>query len=227
MFRLITMRHAAAGALLLTITALIGCGGPVLGLVATAVVPEYKQVKVTADYRGLDNQVVAVMVNLNEYAYAQYPQALKDMSWALAKELRANVPGISLVNPDDVVAFQDANPYWNTLRYSQLISRMKVDRIVLVDVLQYSMHEPGNKHILQGLIVGDVKVIEAPRSDAGEHTSRDALAYSKTVEARYPKDNPIGIIDGDQRSVEVATLKEFSRTAGQLFYDHQELRPNR
>ncbi len=222
-----TTRAGLIGVLLVSVSFLSGCGGPVFGLVANAVLPEHKKVKVTADYRDLEGKTVAIMVNLNEYAYSQYPGAPKDMAWALSKELRVNVPNITLINPDDLVAYQEANPYWHTKRYSQLINELQVDRIVLIKVLQYSMHEPGNKHILQGMILGEVMVIEAEDAVDALPGSADNLAYAKQIEARYPEDNPIGIVNGDERSVEVATLSSFARRAGQLFYDHQQLRPAR
>jgi len=217
----------SAAWLFMVVILLGGCGGPVAGLVAHAVLPEEKKVHVPADYRGLENQVVAVLVNLNEYAFARHPNAPTDLTWAVSKELREGVPGIHVINPDDIIQFQRDNPYWNTLRYGQLIRQLQVDRIVLLDVLEYSTHEPGNRHVFQGTIVADVKVIESPRADAVERPTNDGLVYSRVIEARHPKETSIGVVGTEERVVEVATLAEFSRRAAWLFYDHIEMRPAR
>lgn len=205
---------------------LAGCAGPVFGLVANAVLPEEQKVHVHADYRGLDDKTVAVMVSLNEYAFGEHPNAQKDLAWAISKELRRNVPGVKVVNPDELLAYTREHPYWHTERYSRLAGQLNVDRIVIVDVLQYSLHEPGNRHIMQGVIVGDVKVIEAPDAH-GNPGSGDNLAYSRNIESRFPENDPVGLINANAREVELATLANFSRKAGFLFFDHTEMRPAR
>src|SRR5690606_24234076 len=105
--------------------------------------------------------------------------------------------------------------YWSTLAFDDLIEKLGTQRVVLIDLIEYRTHEPGNAHVWQGLISANVGVIEA------EATDPDRMAYSETIGSKFPENSDIGMLNSDDQTIELGMLSLFSRDAAGLFYDHQ------
>lgn len=174
-----------------------------------------KMIDVPAEYLGLADQRVAVMVAADGYMLSAHPDAPLHLCQALTSRIAGHVPGVTTTVPDQVIRFQKNNPYWLNLRYGKLVKKMDVDKIVLIDLVEYRTHEPGNSYIWQGLITANIGVIDAHASDP------DNFVYYNTVRVRFPEESSIGVVDADDESIQLGMVFLFTRTAGGLFYDHQ------
>ena len=174
-----------------------------------------KLVDVPAEYVGLQNKSVAVMVAADGLLTYNYPQAAEQICRVVTGKIAANVPGVTATIPDQVMAYQKANPYWQNVRYGELVEKMGVDNIVLIDLVEYRTHEPGNAHLWQGIITANVGVIDAAAQDP------DNFVYYNTVQVRFPEKSTVGVVDSDDESIQLGMLLLFARDAGGLFYDHQ------
>lgn len=222
MKRFIQLRSILAIVLILATATIGGC--QIFGVLAYGVAGDKaNKVNVKGQYMDLSGRKTAVIVALPEDAYRRYPTAQKRITQMVSREMQGQIENVRIVNPDDVVAFQQKYPYWNTLQYSDLAKAFRVDRLILVDVNQYSMYEPGNQNVMQGVVVADVGVIEAANQETGDIGSGDQLAFQQVVKVRYPEDRELGVPDGDQATVELATVVEFSKRVTWLFYDHEEV----
>jgi hypothetical protein len=200
---------------LIACAALLNMGGcQMLGFMAQPFGKnQSKQVK--ARYTELQGQRVAVLVAAADRTLVNYPQAREALTKTISRRLAENLENITLMNPDQIIEYQQDNPYWHTLRYSRLIEKLEVNRIVLVDLIDYRTHEPGNRHVLAGVINANVGVIDATADDP------DNLTFNAQVNARYPEESRIGVVQQDQQTVQLAAVKQFTRKAAGLFYDHK------
>ncbi len=214
-----TIRHMAKALLMLitlaVLLSLTGCNvvgwaGQVLGGD-----PE-KMVNVTAEYRGLDNQTVAVLVDADNATLFQFPNARLEVCAALTQKIAGNVPGVKTIDPVQIVDFQDRNIYWNTATYSNLAKRLGATRLVLVDLTDYRIHEPGNVHQYRGVINANLRVAET------DSTHPNDAAYATQVSVAYPPHRREGLPNADPVTLRKATLDLFSLSAGGKFYDHKE-----
>ncbi len=176
---------------------------------------EKQMVDVRAEYLGLAKQRVAVIVAADSHMLYQYPNSRGNVCRAITAKLAKNVPGITTTIPDKIDAFQADNPYWINMRYGELAERLGVDKIVLVDLIEYQTHEPGNAHLWQGLITANLGVIDKDAADP------DNFVYQKTVTAKFPEETTVGIIDSDDETIQLGMVFLFARRGGGLFYDHQ------
>lgn len=174
-----------------------------------------KKVQVKAQYLGLPGQKVAVMVAADEYILSRYPDSLLAVSRAVSARIAANIPDATLVPPAQVVEFQKKNPYWTTVPYGRLIDQLDVERLVVIDLIEYRTHDPGNVWVWQGMIAGEVNVMEAESEDP------DNPVFTTTVRAQFPEKSEIGDVNTDDQTVEVGMLVLFTRDAAGLFYDHE------
>lgn len=216
-----TMPLALAALLLLAVTS-NGC--QLFGYIAGAGFggDDGKKVEVEAEYLGLQGKTTAVMVNSDEFTLYQHPSAPLKVCRSVCERFKVDLANARVTDPDQLIKWQQDHPHWSTLRYSELIHKINVDRIVYIDLVEYSTHdEPGNKYQLRGTIMANVSVIEAPGPD-GKGGSGDNFAYSTTVRSRFPEDNPVGMLDADEQMVEYGVLANFSQSVSGLFHLHQE-----
>lgn len=197
------------------LSAAVGCS--VLKYAGYVVAGEEKPVTVTAAYRGLENKSFAVLVNADEYALFKHPRLVVDVCRAVTSTVAADVSGSVPMDPDQLDTFQQDNPFWATSPPGELIQRLKVDRLLLVSLVDYSLHEPGNAHVWRGTIVANVDVVEAEAPDP------DNSVYRAIVKAVYPPNTSIGLLNSNARVIQFALLKAFGRKVTNLFVDHEVL----
>jgi hypothetical protein len=178
-----------------------------------------KKVTVQAEYRGLEGQSVAVLVSADEYIYFEHPKVVQTIGREVSARLASTLPGVRVTNPLQLAQFQRENPYWNTLPYGDLIKRLGVDRLVYLDLIRYTLHEPGNTNISRGVVSANLGVAQ---SDASEP---NRFVYSTTLQSLYPESGVIGLLNADVKTIELATIRQFSQRLANLFRDHEVIRP--
>lgn len=213
-----TLRRLSHVMLLLPLLATLGLMG--CGYAAHALFGGERTVDVAAEYRGLDEQRVAVLVAVHDEMLGHFPQAPSKINQAVSAHLAQHVPGITVTEPARMIDFQINNPFWNAIPYSQIVRQMDVDRLVLVDLSEYRTREPGNRHLWQGRVSGRVTVIDAHATDP------DSPVYEKTVVADFPENQRLGVPEhgSDQASIELGMISLFARNTTNLFHDHKEKR---
>ncbi len=184
------------------------------GWLANAVGGGPKKVEVEAQYRGLENSQVAVLVAAPDTTLYQHPRAPQMVGRAVTARIAARVQGAVVSDPDQIAAFQRQNAAWTGVPPTQLFERLAVDRIVMVDLAEYSTHEPGNAHVFRGVVVGKVGVFAADSEDP------NSFAYSQLVSSHYPPGGGLGLLEDDAATIELGMLNQFAERAAGLFYDH-------
>jgi hypothetical protein len=191
-----------------------GCS--IFGWVAQIAQNEEPTVEVEARYKDLAGQEVAVLVAGDQRTLLHYPKAREGVCKLISQRLAENVEDIELMDPEAVIDYQVNHPYWHTLRYSTVIDRLEVDRLVIVDLVDFRTREPGNRHVQQGQATANVGVVEAEAEDP------DNFAFHAVVEAEYPDNTNIGVVNAEGESIQLGLIKTFSERAAGLFYKHQE-----
>lgn len=199
-----------AGASLL----LAGCGG--VAAATYVIAGPTKTVVVPAQYTGLEGRTIAVMIAGDEYMLYRFPDAQNRLAANISARIAENVDGARVVNPATVTKFQKDNPEWMTLPYGELIRKINVERLVIVDLSDYRLHDPGNSSLWRAVISGNVGVIEAEDNDP------DNYAFYTNVKAHFPEDGGIGVLNSDAETVELAVSTMFSKDVAQLFYQHEK-----
>lgn len=163
------------------------------------------------EYLGLRNQTVAVLISAAPSVTVQAPDAPTHLATAISSQIALNVEGAKLADPRQVAAFAEQNPSWTITPYGALMNRLGVQRLVVVDLVDYRLHEPGNIHMWQASAVAHVSVAAA---DAGDPNNPD---YSTTVSVQYPPDQPLGALEGNATGMELGLNQTLARRIAALF----------
>jgi len=202
--------------LMLTLTLLMllpGCA--VVPWTAHGVAGGAKTVKVEAEHRGLEGQRVAVMVAADDRTLFYSPNAPRMICRVVTGHLVEHLADIQATAPRRVTAYQDQNPYWPTMRAGNLVQQMGVDRLVLIDLVEYRTHEPGNAHLFKGQVTANVAVHSADSDDPDNPT------FYQTVSTQFPPDTSVGVVNADTQQIEMGMVKLFGQDVARLFYDHE------
>jgi hypothetical protein len=198
-------------------TSAVGLGGCELaGWAANGVAMAQPPVTVKAEYHGLDNKIVAVLVDADQAVLFEHPLAQYEVSAAVSARLAENIPGVKVIDAKQVVDFQQRNIYWNTSKLADVAAKLGANRLVVIDLIDYRWHEPGNINIWRGMVSASVNVVESDGPKPNDP------AYSTTLTAAYPPKKPEGIINGDVKTIRFGTLDLFSRGVANKFHDHSE-----
>lgn len=207
-----TFRPIASALLVLAVLCMAGCSGWSVG--------QQKVIDVKAKYLGLKDQRVAVVVSASDHIDFNYPNARGTIANEVTRRIAENVPGVSVSSPRQILEWQDKTPYWGTRPPSTLIRQLDVDRLVLVEIGEYRMHEPGDKHVLRGVISASVNIVEADAVDPDNFSA----SFTKNVMYPEPGESKIGRIAVEEDKVEMLTQYRFSEETAGLFYDHKIVR---
>jgi hypothetical protein len=181
---------------------LSGCMGPIGGA-GRAVV---------ADYHGLDDKSVAIVVYTAQANTDEFPGARKDVSSFVANQFRLHMPNTRLLNPDDVLAWQDDTINWFALSEKDIGKHFSVDRVLYIEVLTYEAKSDKNYGDLQGHLRANCKVFEVEMAG-------NTPAWSGVIDVKWPQGGPVTAGRANEVTVRSRTLQGFAAELVGHFYD--------
>ena len=196
------------------------------GCVAAALVggmaESYKRTStraVAAEYLGLSGKSFAVIVSGDRMLQGQFPTLFpRIMDRTVARLIFPEhaVGATHVVPPIAMMEFQLSNPDWVAWSYPRLAEHLGVERLIIIEVLEYRLNEPGNSYLWDGLAIASVGVVE---SDGYNPTE---FAFSKTVQVTYPSEAGQGQADLPESQVRAGLEQRLLDRITWLFYEHQE-----
>lgn len=195
-------------------------GGCEIGLLAGGLAQNFeyqKVVEVLPEYRGLEGRKVAVVVNADPVTLYEHPMLARQIAGGVSLRLNEYVPGVKVLNPDAVLAWQFNTAEWNALPYGELCRALDVERVVYVDLYEYRLNPPGDSYIWEGMSAATIGVIER------ENIDPDFFAESMEVVAEFPNQSNVTRDELDPQRMEVGLLHTFIQETAFLF--HRHLRP--
>ena len=166
---------------------------------------------VLAEYRGLENRKVAVLIRQAEPTLR--PMLGYELSASLSLRLQDRIPGISVINPDRVRAYQKQNPKWSDQPYAHIARALEADRLLVVLIEDYRLQD--DQHLRwQSRIEAQIEVVEADAKNP------EKLAAQFDIQTQYPqKPHELSAIR-NERTLRLASGQEFSIAVTNKFYDH-------
>jgi hypothetical protein len=191
-------------------------GCQVIGAVASTVERTTPK-KVKAEHLGLQDATFAVLVQCDRGIQSEQPLLVEELSRRMTQRLSAatNVPRAKgFVPADDVLAFTYRNPAWHLRTPDRLAKDLGgVDRVIIVEVTEFRLHEPGNQYLWSGRATARVSV---GNSASGE------FDFDRVVSVRFPDSEGMGPEDIGRQEVGSVLLSRLVDRASWLFYDHEE-----
>ena len=151
-------------------TALGGCGA--IGYLLANIAPELPGPKVAAQYEGLNDRTVAVVVFADMNVLFEHPTVREDVGGAINRELQANLKNVRIIDPRQVVRYQDGHPGWRGEGLPEVGKKLGADSVLYVCLAEFATQERGSLSLPKGRISGQVSVWDVLPVKAGEDPCR-------------------------------------------------------
>lgn len=207
---------APAAGLALTAVLLPGC---VVGTLIGGAVENYKRDsthEVQGEYTGLSEKSFAVIVSGDRSIEADHPGLLATLTDRMSERLKQNAGATGYIPARPLLAYLYDNPRWASRPPGEVAKDLSVDRLVLVELQEYRLNDPGNQYLWDGVAAATVNVIEA------DGVLPDEYAYSNLVQVKFPNKQGIGPAEMDRNVVTSALAGRLIDRVTWLFYTHQE-----
>lgn len=176
-----------------------------------------KKIEVHAKYIGLENRTVAVMVAADMETAYEHPTAIPNLEANIAMGIGKNVSGSKVLDPVYVINWQHQHPNWHSMPLGEVMRELDVERVVIIDLVEYHLNPPGNRWLWDAVATANVGIAEADGGDI------DAFAEEYSVTAKFPIGTEhLSRDDASEENIEIGLQANFHDEVCWLFYDHIE-----
>lgn len=209
---LLSLAVAALGAALLS-------GGCFIGALAGGMAQSYQENStrtVEAEYTGLVGKSYAVVVVADRSIEAMYPGVVATLTGRMNERLRDNAGAQGWIDSTELLAYLYNNPRWVARPRSELAADLGVDRLVVMDLQEFRLHDVGNQYLWDGVAQGTMAVVES------DSPVPDSYAFDVGVTVRFPDKSGTGPLEYTDAVVSSSLIKRLVDRATWLFYKHEE-----
>lgn len=176
---------------------------------------------VAAEYTGLTGTTWAVLVMADRAIQADFPDLIPALTARITDRLadrpqQETIAAAGYIPADRLLAWLYDNPHWTTLPYGELARRLGVTRLIVIEVIEFRLHEPGNAYLWSGVAAGTVGVAEA------DSRIPDEFAFQRAVQVEFPDQPGLGPENLPRAAVATELLRRFVDRVSWLFYTHEE-----
>ncbi|MEM0982843.1 MAG: hypothetical protein AAGI17_02715 [Planctomycetota bacterium] len=210
---------AAAVAAALAVTTAFSLGGCALfGFIAYTAENARRTGSTTypADYDGLTDKTYAVVVEADRVIQAEHPSLVPRLIDRVNTMIHDNAGASQYIPSDRIVRFIYDNPTWQALSRGELAERLGVERLIVVEVLEYRHHSEGNPYIWEGVASAITSVFE---SDSG---IPDDPSFQRSFIVSFPDNTEVLRESIPEAAVRTELTNRVARRAAWLFYEHDE-----
>lgn len=172
---------------------------------------------VKADYLGLEGKSFVVLVTSDRGIQSEHPLLLEEISTRMSSRLsqHENKPRPSgFIPPTEALSYCYHNPAWHLRSPDRLSKDLGgAERIIIIEVTEYRLHDPGNKYLWNGHAAARVSVGD---SSTGE------FVYDQVINIKYPDSEGFGQEDITRDQVTSVLLSRLVDRMSWLFYEHEE-----
>jgi hypothetical protein len=171
---------------------------------------------VDAEYRGLANKSFAVFVTAPASLQADRPGLTPKTAITVSETLEKFGGASGFVPGSRVVSYQNDRPNWVARPMGEVAKDLGVQRIVVIDIHDYRLRDPGNQYTWEGVATALIGVYECDSS------MPDDLAFQKIVQVRFPDETGRTPAELPEAVVNTELTRRLCERAAWLFYTHDE-----
>jgi hypothetical protein len=161
---------------------------------------------VPAEFPHLEGKKLGILVWADNDTLFEFRNVQLELSEYVAASLKANVKKLNLIANRTVVDYQRSDADWDRKPPAEVGAALGADRVLLIELTQYTTREPDSPHLYRGRISANVKVYDTS-------VANSSPTYKSTVETVYPP--------GAAASVRDAAMRTFAADVTGRFHDRK------
>ncbi|MCA9287951.1 MAG: hypothetical protein KDA05_05160, partial [Phycisphaerales bacterium] len=176
----------------------------------------YGSKKVPPVYTGLQGRSYAVVVQADRSTLAENPNLMEHLLANINNRIAENAGASGHVPSEQLVLYMMNNARWPALSLNELAQELGgVDRLIVVDLYEYRLHEPGNRYTWDG--AAQARVIDFEADERG-----GATALDRDIRVTFPDEQGITPTDLRREAVTSVLARRVIDRVSWLFYEHEE-----
>jgi hypothetical protein len=201
---------------LIVSTQMSGCiiGAAIGGMAESAYRTEFTEFE--AEYDGIAGHSFTIVVSANRLIEANNPGVTARITQRVNDRLIQNAGPSFAVPSSDLLTVLYNTPQWVALPRGEVAEIFGVERLIVFELIDYSLHEPGNQYIWDGSAAGVVTVYE---SDSG---FPDDPVFEKSISVKFPDSSGFMRTDIPESAVTSELSNRIINRIAWLFYTHEE-----
>lgn len=172
--------------------------------------------KVQAEYTGISGKSFAVVATGSRLMEGEHPGLTARLVQRINDRLILNANPSYAIPSGDLLMVLYNTPQWPALTRGEVAEMLGVERLVVVEVIEYTLNEPGNQYVWDGVASVLVSVFEA---DTG---MPDDPVYEKAIRVTFPDSRGFMRADIPEAAVTSELSNRIVNRVAWLFYDHEE-----
>jgi hypothetical protein len=204
--------------LLTTAVTTCGIGCSIVGFIGAGkqAIEDQMLIERPAEYP-LEGKRVAVVIDTDLAVHYEHPGISTLIAEAIAGRIAKNVRDVEVLRPDVVARWQFETAQWTAMPSTEIAKSLQVDRVIYIDLQNYSLTPPGNQWLWEGRCSAMIGVIEA------DNYEQDGFADTYEIRAAFPhRPSVLSREEASEGTIEQGLLNEFIKKASWLFYFHEE-----
>ncbi len=171
---------------------------------------------IPAEYTGISGKSFAVVVTGSRMIESDHPGLTARMIQRINDRLIANAnPSYAIPSGDLLTVLYNA-PQWPAMTRGEVGEMLGVERLVVVEIIDYSLHEPGNQYLWDGVTTALVQVFET------DSAMPDDPVFEKSIRITFPDSKGFLRTDIPEAAVTSELSNRLVNRVAWLFYEHEE-----
>lgn len=172
--------------------------------------------EVEAEYAGVDGHSFAIVVSADRLIEANNPGISARITQRINDRLIQNANPSFAIPSADLLTVLYNTPQWPALPRGEVAQILGVERLIVFELIEYTLNEPGNQYVWDGSGAGIVTVYE---SDSG---FPDDPVFEKSINVKFPDSTGFMRTDIPEAAVTTELSNRLVNRVAWLFYTHEE-----
>ena len=174
--------------------------------------------KTKAEYVGLENQKVLILLNTPDGMEYSYPQSRESLILACQQFLQGSVKSISFCDYQMVEDFILRELDWISVPTNKLAKKFGAQRVLYIDIYDFTLQDTDSVGIYQGQVNAEVKIYETD----SEAKTPNRSVFNYYIDLKYPENHPLAATPEAKYRVLSGTIKLTAYEICKHFFDHTE-----
>ena len=171
---------------------------------------------VASQYDGLPNKSLAIVIYAPGATLNEYTGTREELTGFVTTQMRLHLPTTHLLARDEVINWQNDHLNWYALADRDIGKHFTVDRVLYIEVLDYSTRKTIGYGDMQGHLRARCKIAN---SETGE--TRTTPEWTGIIDVSWPPDHPLDPTQTNESAVRIRLLENFSQRLVECFYEHK------
>ncbi len=172
--------------------------------------------EVEAEYTGIKGHTFAVVVSVDRMIESGNPGTTTRLNQRINDRLIQNASPSYAIPSADLLSVLYNTPQWIAMPRGEVAEMLGVERLIVFELIEYTLNEPGNQYIWDGTAAGYVTVYEA---DSG---FPDDPVFEKAISVKFPDSSGFMRTDIPEAAVTSELSNRLINRVSWLFYTHEE-----